>query len=246
MKGEIFLFPKKVEKPKLRIFCFPYAGGSASTFFPWVDQFQKEVELVFVQPPGRASRISEHAHKRMKELVVELISKIASITDVPYVFFGHSLGGRVSYELAYQLYLAGIPLPKYIIVSASRAAHLKGLEGNIYNQNDYKFLNAIKELNGTPRELLLNSELMKLLLPMLKADFEIAETYQAQEVPIPVSLHILHGDQDINVSREQLDAWKLLSTGNCSIKAMKGGHFFIDSDPESVIKEVENVIYKLL
>ena len=242
LNERIFVFPRRVAKPKLRIFCFPYAGGSITSYYSWVKHFNKDIELVFVQPPGRSSRIAERPHESMDELIEELMSQADFITQVPFVFFGHSLGGRVAYELTRQLLASGRKQPEYLIVSGSRAAHLPGLKGNVFSLPKDQFIDRLANMNGTPQEVLDNKELMELLIPVLRADFKIAEIYKADIFPVPVPTLVLYGDEDKDVSIDQVQAWRMLSSKETSIQKLPGGHFFVDSHSDLVIAQVQNVI----
>lgn len=244
--SKLLLFPQKIQNPKLRLFCFPFAGGSASTYFPWTEHFSQEIELVFIQLPGRGSRMLEPAHEDMTSLVDELLSCKEQITKVPYLFFGHSLGSRIALELSIQLKQANLALPEYLIASGSRAPHLKSNLAPIYDLPEREFVMELKRLNGTPTEVLENEELMALIMPLLRADFKIADTYQSKQIKMPFPILALHGTDDVDVTLEQVNAWQALSSKELTRAELPGDHFFVHSQYKGVIQHIKGVIDDLL
>lgn len=228
--------------PKIRLFCFPFAGGGAFTFYPWWRELNDYVELVLIEPPGRGSRISEPPHQTMEGLVGEIVQHHKFITKIPYVFFGHSLGCRVAFELTCQLKDLGKPLPEYFIASGSRAPHLPNEHCVTYDLPKQSFLRELERLNGTPKEVLSNNELMELLIPILRADFKMAETYQAQELKMTYPIIVLHGEDDTGIKPHELIAWKELSSKECSLVQLPGDHFFINKFRGEVIAQVSAVL----
>lgn len=199
-----------------------------------------------VQLPGRATRITEPPLDNM-QLVVEALSEFAAeLTAVPYVFFGHSLGSRIAFELALSLQKSGYRLPNHLIASGSRAAHLPREQKQTYLLPDDEFIRALSQLNGTPAAVLQNRELLDMLLPMLRADFKIAECYQAGNTQLHADFTVLAGTLDKDVNYEDALAWRELSQKSCTVKQISGDHFFIDSQPQSVIDEVVKVLEKEL
>lgn len=242
IKRELFVVPKPVLKPKLRLFCFPYAGGAVHTYTDWVGKLGNSVEVVLVQPPGRGSRMMETAHDCMDDVIAELIQESSFITQVPYVLFGHSLGSRIAFELSCALHSRGERQPEYFIASGSRAPHLAVDEKKTYMLPESEFIQELEKLNGTPKEVLDNVELMQLLTPLLRADFKIAETYRATKMPMPYPILTLHGKDDTEITYDQLKAWGDLTHMNHSIEELSGDHFFINTHSQSVIQHVSQVI----
>ncbi|MDK1314036.1 thioesterase II family protein [Pseudoalteromonas ardens] len=246
MNTKLFVIPKPNPNAKLRLFCFPYAGGSPAIFMPWVGLLPNEVELVFVQFPGRGARMTETAYTDMQHKVDELLTHQAYITEKPFAFFGHSLGSRVIFETTKRLVALGAPLPVHLIASGSRAPHTNSNKTQTYHLPHDEFVAELLKLNGTPKELLEHKELMELLIPLLRADFQIAECYQAQPVSLPCPITVFHGYDDIEISAEQLHGWQDLSKHKIDIHYFNGGHFFINQCKEEVISQVNQVLRKIL
>ncbi|KID55195.1 thioesterase [Pseudoalteromonas luteoviolacea] len=242
MTPKLFLIPKPNPQATMRLFCFPYAGGSPSIFMSWLSQLPTHIEVVLIQLPGRGARLMETPYNKMNQTIAELMQHSDFITQKPCVFFGHSLGSRVAYELALTLHKHHDTLPLQLIASGSRAPHLKGHKAPIYHLPDAEFIAELRDLNGTPKEVLDNAELMELFLPLLRADFEIADCFQAEQSPLPMPINVLYGHDDIDVTSEMVDAWQDLSALPITQHAFNGGHFFINTHSEQVIATVSKLI----
>lgn len=243
---KLFVTPKPVESPKVRLFLFPYAGGSAATFIPWAKYFNEDVEMICIQPPGRGARFNEPPYDSMESLVGDLAKHASYITEIPYILFGHSLGCRVAFELTCRLKELGLPSPSYFIASGSRAPHLPRERKPIHDLPDTEFMHELKALNGTPEEILENPELMQLLMPLLRADLRIADNYQSSLVSVDAPILVLHGNEDTLVEKGQLRAWKELTERGVSFTNIPGGHFFLNENPEKVTKQIDFAVKKTL
>jgi surfactin synthase thioesterase subunit len=239
-----FVRPVPRHAPSLRLICLPYAGGSAATYVPWAAQLPPEVELIAVQPPGRGSRMGEAPFSDMEPLVRELLSVFPEVIDRPYLLFGHSLGSRVAFELALQCQRIGWPLPVSFIASGSGAPHLRNDEKAIHDLPEAEFVAKLRELNGTPEEVLRDKELIKIVMPLLRADFRIADTYCATQTKLDCPMIVLGGTEDHEVSRQDLQRWSDVCTGECEVHWISGGHFFIEQSRALVLEKVNAALLR--
>lgn len=228
MSDKLFFVAKPAVNPRVRVFCFPFAGGGINTYLPWKQQFSNDIELVLVQPPGRGSRILEDVHECMEDYIDELLIHQDYLTSVPYILFGHSLGARVVFELASQLSNKGLPAPISLVASGSRAPHMHSRKKPTFNLPDDAFIEEVVRLNGTPNEIIENDEIMSLLLPLLRADFKIAETYSAKKHSLPFPIIVFSGDNDPSINDEEVKGWRELSKYEVEINILEGDHFFIN------------------
>ena len=158
-KNPWFYIRKPAPHAVIRLFCFPYAGGSAQIFGDWCNSLPDSVEVVAVQYPGRGSRFFEPLIGTCKGMVEALIPNILPALDRPFVFFGHSNGGLVSFELARALQqkkCVGQQIHHFI--SAKRAIHLGQTHNPMHTMGKEAFLKAIEDLGGTPPEILAQKE----------------------------------------------------------------------------------------
>jgi medium-chain acyl-[acyl-carrier-protein] hydrolase len=229
-----------------RLFCFPYAGGSASTYLNWADALPAGVELCAVQLPGRGERRAEPSYDRLEALVERLVEVLAPYLTVPFAFFGHSMGGVVSFELARSLRRLGLRQPAGLFVSARRAPGCPAREPPLHDLPDDEFVAEVRRLNGTPDELLRNPDLMKLVMPSLRADFAICETHvHLPEAPLGCPIHVFGGDSDPYVDRADLMGWREHTDAACTVRVFAGDHFFIHTAHREVLDTVHDYLVRL-
>lgn len=244
--SDLFIIPKPNPNPAVRLFIFPFAGGSATTYIPWIEHFNHDIEIILIQPPGRTSRFSEPAHEEMDSVINELIEHAPKMTDIPFIFFGHSLGSCIAFALAQKFQLLGFPSPEYFIASGSKAPHLEHTEEKIYDLPEADFISRIVKFNGTPKEILLDAGLMAYFIPLLRSDFKISYHYQAKPAKVACPALIMGGTLDEIANHEQLAAWQDLFTETSHIQYFPGGHFFINEAKLSVIQEIKRIISRVL
>ncbi|MBE9170818.1 thioesterase [Pleurocapsales cyanobacterium LEGE 06147] len=212
----------------LRLFCFPYAGGGALSFRGWSAQLPLTVEVCPIELPGRGMRLREAPFTQLVPLVEAIAESLLPYLDKPFAFFGHSMGALVSFEVARYLCWVCADSPAYLFVSGRRAPQLPDPDPPIHALPEAEFIEELRRLNGTPETVLANDELMQLLLPVLRADFAVLETYTYQpEPPLSCPLAALGGLQDPDVSGEMLKAWQEQTSTDFSLQMFPGDHFFL-------------------
>jgi medium-chain acyl-[acyl-carrier-protein] hydrolase len=234
--GRWIVYPKPNERASLRLFCFPYAGGGSAIFRKWPDCLLDSIEVGLVQLPGRESRLSERAFTRVAPLVNTIARSLYSHFDKRFAFFGHSMGAIIAFELARELRRLRAPSPDHLIMSGRGAPQLSN-DLPTYNLPDPEFLSELKRLNGTPKEVFRNAELIRLMLPLVRADFELIQTYAySDEPPLDCVITALGGLDDHYVSREELEAWKLQTTNSFRLQFLPGDHFFINTAQRTLLE----------
>ncbi len=242
-------YPRPKPQARLRLFCFHYAGGGASAFRTWERSIPPEIELALIQLPGRENRAREKAFTHLISLVDELTDTLLPLFDKPFVFFGHSLGALISFELARQLRRQQGPAPLHLFVSGCRAPQrpIPASEVPIHFLPDDEFIQKLREYNGTPEAVLQHAELMDLLMPVLRADFALYETYVYQpEEPLSCSISAFGGLQDPKVSREDVAAWREQTQGDFVLRMFPGDHFFLHSTQAQLLQTVSQDLARIL
>jgi medium-chain acyl-[acyl-carrier-protein] hydrolase len=221
----------------VRLFCFPYAGGGASLFRFLVERAPKDIEICPVQLPGREGRFIESPFASLDLLLFPLYQAILPYLEEPYAFFGHSMGALISFELTRLIcQKRQVPEPVHLFVSGHRAPHLPDPRPPLHQLPDPELIDALRDLNGTPEDVLKQSELLQLLLPLLRADFALCETYTYRSGP-PLSCPIsaLSGLQDEGVSRESVLAWREHTKNSFKAHFFAGDHFFLLKEQSEVL-----------
>jgi medium-chain acyl-[acyl-carrier-protein] hydrolase len=213
---------------RVRLFCLPFAGGGASVYRPWDGGLPLTVELCAVQPPGRETRFREPAYTRLAPLVVALADAIEPLVDLPAVFYGHSMGAITAFELIREL--RGQPAPARLIVGGRRAPDRPPRGAPLHDLPDSEFLDALKRLNGTRSAVLENDDLMRVLLPVLRADFAAHETYEyVDEEQIDCPILAVTGADDSICPPAELEAWRRHTRAGFEAVTLPGDHFFLQS-----------------
>lgn len=224
----------------LRLFCFPYAGGSAGIFRDWQFALPAFVELVAIQLPGHAQRMKEPAFTRMAALVESLITDVRRAAGrVPFDFFGHSMGAIVAFEVARKLRDRFSLSPMTLFVSGRQAPHLAEKNAPTYKLPDHEFVAELRRLNGTPREVFDNPELIDLLLAPIRADFEAIHTYRySGPAKLACPIYAFGGLEDSEVSEQELDAWRIHTSARFRKVLLPGQHFFLNSQRDLLLKHI--------
>ncbi|HEY0407822.1 MAG TPA: thioesterase II family protein [Pyrinomonadaceae bacterium] len=222
----------------LSLICFPHVGSGANIFRAWPDALPAAVEVCPVQLPGREKRVLEPPFNNLSLLVETIAPALLPYLDKPVAFFGHSMGAAICFELARHLRATHNFELVHLFVSGRQAPQLRE-EGRrtIYDLPEAEFLEELCRLNGTPPEVLRHPELMSFMLPMLRADFELIETYRySAGPPLDCPITALGGAQDEDVSRESLQAWRERTTADFSLHMLPGDHFFLHSASSLLLK----------
>lgn len=231
------LRPHPVAWAQMRLFCFSYAGGAASIFYPWYRHLPEFVEVCPIQLPGRESRIGEPLFTGLHTLVPILAHAVRPYLDMPFAFFGHSLGSLLSFELTRHLRKHHLQLPFQLFAAGHQAPQIARVSPDLHQLPDAEFIERVKAMNGTPDGVFEHGELLQLFLPILRADFSLAETYTyTAELPLPCSITTLSGERDSEVTEEGVAAWKEQTTGRFKQYIFSGDHFFLHDRRSELLK----------
>lgn len=242
MTHRIFPFRTPPAQPRLRLICLPYAGGGAALYRPWRALAGHAIDVCAVELPGRGVRFGEPPISDMASLCDGLVAAIEPLLDgVPVAVFGHSMGARIAFELALRfdgriahLFASGSPAPgdrsRYGAAGDRRASA---------QLDDRAFKQRLRELGGTPPEVLDDPELMARVLPVVRADFTLIERYQAApQARVSCPITVFAGVDDPGVSAASAASWTLRTTAACRLVELDAGHFFLDSHRPALFREI--------
>ena len=227
------------KNPRMRLFCFPYAGGNATMFQRWQRAFPEFIEICPLQYPGRGNRMRDTPFTSLVPLAHDVSKAIETLLDLPFAFFGHSMGALIEFEVARDFRRKQKPLPRHLFASASRAPQAPYGDTISFDLPTPVFLEELRRLNGTPLEVLENAELMELMLPMLRADFSVAQTYLCvEEPPLACPFSVYGGTDDRSVTKNELEEWCQQTTGSCSVQLFAGDHFYLHAAEKALTERI--------
>jgi medium-chain acyl-[acyl-carrier-protein] hydrolase len=225
---------------KVKLFCFPYAGGSALSYSKLNKYLNKSIELYPVELAGRGKRFNDPLYNTVEEAIDDLFNRIEKdISNSEFAFFGHSMGTVFVYELIKKLNRMNMKKPVHAFLSGRYPPNIH--KGKIlHTLGDEEFKKEIFELGGTPLELFENKQLSNIFIPILKADYKIIETYEFKGTNSKwdFDITVLNGKDDVDVKMEDVVEWKEYTKGNCEFINFDGGHFYLFDK----LKEVADVI----
>ncbi|MDO8539062.1 MAG: thioesterase domain-containing protein [Opitutaceae bacterium] len=224
----------------LRLWCFPFAGGGAAAWHPWAPRLSGVAQIVAFRLPGRESRLAEPPIASPVTLIAALAAEMAPYADETYAVYGHSLGGILAFETARELRARGLPEPRAVVISGVRAPHLPRTEPDLHHLPAEEFVYQIHHrYGGIPDEIRDDAEFIELMLPALRADLSVYETYQFRNgAPLNAPLLALGGFHDATVPREQILGWARHTASRFECEFFPGEHFFVQSHLGAVTQRV--------
>ncbi|SNY24497.1 thioesterase II family protein [Paractinoplanes atraurantiacus] len=228
------------QAPRVRLICFPYAGAGASVYADWPRGLPPEIEVLAVQLPGRQDRRHEPAFTRMRPLIETLAQVLRPyVASVPFALFGHSGGAMVGFELARTLRRRLGAEPAWLFLSGHAAPDLPRRAAPIHTLPPGEFTAQLRDLDGTPPEVLGDDHLMELLEPTLRADFTLLETHRfAPGEPLSCPVTGYAGESDREAGPADVAAWAAHTTGEFTLRTFPGGHFFLTDAREAILEDI--------
>jgi len=241
-----------VPRPKpdaaLRVFCFPFAGGAAHAYFAWTKRLTADVELCLVELPGRGRRIAEEPVPQLNSLVSEITAVLLPLmAEKPFALYGHSMGALILFEVARQLRRSGGPTPIGLLPSAGRAPQFRKADRRRHELPQDEFVKILKLLNGTPPEVFDDDELLNMVIPALRADFSVCDTYEYQsEPPLDCPIIAFGGEGDEAVHKELIAGWSEQTTRRFEQHECSGDHFFIRDPDGEFLEKLDQTLGQLV
>jgi surfactin synthase thioesterase subunit len=215
-------------KDAVMIFCFHHAGGSAAVYRKW--QLQSDYNTVFVpvELPGKGCRMGEkyiYDMTKLSELAAEAVDRFADGRRI--VFYGHSMGAAVAFRTAYEMEKRNMNSPEILIVSGrhSPCVHLPDRFNT--SMDDDALINELTIMGGTPENVLKNRELMKYLIPHIRNDYKLNESFNYNGEMISVPVYAYAGTLDHDAAFNMLDDWNNVTTAYLKKREFEGNHFFL-------------------
>ena len=224
--------------PRIRLVCLPHAGGTASFFHSWAGAFGEDVEVLVGRYPGRQERFDEPCLDRMEPLAEAMTRALLPFLNVGLALFGHSMGASLAYEVAVRLENAHGVRPKALVVSSREAPHRIGVKPG-HPHGDDALIREVRRLGGVDAEVLNDPDLMELVLPAIRADFHIVETY-GPRIPTVVNCPVVGyvGRDDPDVGEDDMLAWSEIAAGGFDLRVLPGDHFYLVPERDALVRDL--------
>ncbi|MFJ9634690.1 thioesterase domain-containing protein [Streptomyces sp. NPDC101175] len=211
------------------MFCLPYAGKGASLYRQWWEGSDRRIEFVPVQLPGRENRFRDSLIYDLHELVDSLAADIAPYTDRPYALFGYCMGAAIAFELEHRLADLTGRRAQHLVVAGGSAPHRQQAVPSARQRTDEELMTELRRLGGTPQAALDDERLLSLALPMLRADWCVADGYSYRPRPaLDVPITVLGSTGDPEVAADELWEWERHTNADTRVHVFPGDHFFVD------------------
>ncbi|WP_010249068.1 thioesterase II family protein [Acetivibrio cellulolyticus] len=230
---------------KIKLFCLPYAGGSAMSYMSWKRYLDKRIELKPIELSGRGKRFVEPLYGDAKDAVDDIYNRISGELDgTAYAIYGHSMGTILTYELIRAIIGKNGQEPLHVFFSGRYPPFAEVEDENVYMLPDREFMAKISSLGGTNQEVLENKELLDLFLPVLRADYKLVETYKhnGSILKLNCDISVLSGKYDDYVEGKSVERWQECTNKNCKFYEFDDGHFFINKCKEGVIAVINKTL----
>jgi surfactin synthase thioesterase subunit len=227
-----------------RLVCFPHAGGSASFFHPLAIALPT-VDVISLQYPGRQDRRREPVIPDIAGYADQITTVLATLPSRPTVFFGHSMGATLAFEVAHRLENSPADAPKALVVSGRRGPSTYRDE-SVHLRDDNGIVEEMKLLNGTNLALLGDEEILRMALPAIRSDYRAIETYTCQPgrlVHVPITALI--GDSDPRATVDEATNWQEHTTAEFRLRTFTGGHFYLTDHQAALTAEISAELAKL-
>ncbi|WP_405833648.1 MULTISPECIES: thioesterase II family protein [unclassified Streptomyces] len=226
--------------PRRRLVVLPHAGGSATFFHPWGSSFGSDTEVLVAKYPGRHERLSDPFIYTMDVLADQVTAALLPLADVPMTFFGHSMGASLAYEVVQRLEKRHAVLPAALHVSSREAPH-RVLPRSLYREEDAALIAELRRLGGTDSALLDDPDVQEFVLPVIRADLTIADTYGPRPAtPVGCPVHAWIGDADPSTPAGEMNAWGDVAPRGFQLRVLPGGHFYLVEQHGVVVRELSD------
>jgi surfactin synthase thioesterase subunit len=224
-----------------RLVCFPHAGGSASYYYPMSEALAPGTETLAIQYPGRQDRRAEPCIENLDELADEAFAALRGWADKPLVFFGHSLGSILAYEVAARFQRSAGAPPAWLIASGYPApSRLRG--GDVHRRDDAGLIDVLRSSGGTDEHWLADQDLMASVLPAVRGDYRAIETHRPAPGVLNCPITMLVGDADPQATLEEAQAWRAHTSSEFELRVFPGGHFYLNDRSQEVVETVSRTV----
>ncbi|GAB6040931.1 thioesterase II family protein [Endothiovibrio diazotrophicus] len=241
----LYRFGAAPEAARCTLVCLPCAGCSSAMYASWAAELPADVGIAAARLPGREARLAEPPFKRMEAFVEAFLPTLRQLARRPYALFGHSMGALMAYALVTALPEA-VPPPRHLFLSAHRPPQLDLGREPIAEKPQEAFLAAVQAMGGLPEEVSRHPELLELIVPPMRADFRLCETYprgpDSGPSPLRVPVTVFGGREDGNATPAAMERWGELCDDLRGVHILPGDHFYLRDHRPALLAAIAAVL----
>jgi surfactin synthase thioesterase subunit len=234
---------------RLRLFCFHHAGGGASIFADWQKALGPAVSVVPVQLPGRERRIRDPRITDMAQLAAELDDHLGPHLDAPHVFYGHSMGGLVAWNLIGLRTARGRRLPEALLIGAANPPHLSPVSATLRGLSRDRLVQWMLDTGGMSSMMLKYTDWVDAAVSLMQDDFDLCNSHRCADhrgaAPLALPIHVFAGRDDTVVAAETARGWLEHSQQPGGLDTLPGGHLFMREFPEPFFAALKGALARI-
>ncbi|MEO1051553.1 MAG: alpha/beta fold hydrolase [Bacteroidota bacterium] len=240
-----FVVPRSNPEAQIKLFCFHDAGGNSTLYQEWSDQINAEVEVNLIEMPGRGKRVADSNYEQMDAFVRAFVPELIKRAEgKPFVFFGHSMGGALQFEVAKELRRRGEALPEMMFISSTPELTSYNHRDVDHTMSESTLISLFPHLS---KENITYEDLRQALMTVMRSDLRLLSNYRyAKEQPFQLPIVAINGNEDERVTEEHMAKWEGETTADFELIVRNGGHRYIEHDTEFLVDLVNNVIGELI
>jgi surfactin synthase thioesterase subunit len=229
---------------KLNVFCLPFAGGNKYSYRGYVRHAAPNLNIIPIELPGRGSRFKEQLLTSADEMANDVLNQLEPQLNEPYAIYGHSMGTVIGYLVTRKIIERNLPRPRFLVMTGSGGPSVDYNEPVRYLLPKNEFIQKVRELGGCPEEILQDENMMLFFEPILRADFQVVETFDYTELPpFDIPITVMVGLNEKATYNDAL-AWKKETTGKVEVRQFPGKHFFIFDYEKEIVEIINNLSTK--
>lgn len=237
MINKTFVNLKRVASPEKTLFMFPFAGGTSQSYRSFLNKLHHlGCDIYSLELSGRGVRMDEPLISNIKQIIVESIDAFQPYIDRRVIFFGHSMGSILAYELLGALEKKYDQFSASLVVSAANSPRHAKLSNDVLGMNDAEFKIFLQGMGGIPPEISQHDALMQYLLPRIRNDFEVISQYRCFDInTLRSPIHVVAATDDCNLQYDSVMDWMRFTGANFNISWCQGGHFYFERDAKLLV-----------
>ncbi|WP_151735792.1 thioesterase II family protein [Paenibacillus tengchongensis] len=229
---------------KAKVFCLPFAGGSASVYMKWRSAIHPMIEWVPLELAGHGVRLHEPHYETFEDCLEDVHQQILHHgVNTPYALYGHSMGASISFEVTRKLIEESNSVPTHLFLSGRRSPQSVRPHKQMHLLPENEFIQELRKLGGTPEEMFTDPHFLEMFLPIIRADYRLLSTYtfRPPHKALDVEFIILNGKTD-DLYPQEITGWQAFTSQKCEFLFFEGGHFFINKYYQDIGAYVNSVM----